>query len=392
MSSTDLEIDPVFDVAGLAATAVAAGERSAEIERLRRLPADLVGQLIDTGVFKLWVPRAFGGSEAHVLDAADAIESVAYRDASTGWCIMIGITTGLLGGYLSGDHAEAVFGRRDAIGGGFAFPTGTAVAVEGGLRVRGRWSWGSGTDHCTSIGGGVRVVDADGQPAALANGARTMFAFFDRDDVEILDTWHVAGLKGTASNDYVVSDAFVPEGRWAELSPTREPAADNPLYRFAFRGALSVGVASVLIGLGRRAIDELVALGAKVSTGSTRSIGEHPAVQAQIADADAAVRSSRAFLREAVDECWAAAAEGSPVTDEHRRLLRMAATNTAVRCAHAVDVCYSAGGGSSIFESSPLQRVFRDAHVASQHGMVAPRTFETHGRMLFGLPTDTIQL
>ncbi|MDH4077794.1 MAG: acyl-CoA dehydrogenase family protein, partial [Acidimicrobiia bacterium] len=165
-----------------------------------------------------------------------------------------------------------------------------------------------------------------------------------------------------------------------------------PLYRFSFLGALGIGVASVMVGLGRRAIDELVALGAKVPVGSSRTLAERPTVQAQIAEADAAVRSSRSFLREVVDQCWEAAATEGRMTGEHKRLLRLAATNMAERCAHAVDLCYHAAGGSAVYETSPLQRVFRDTHVATQHGMIAPRTLEPLGRMVFGLETDTRQL
>ena len=378
--------------ASLGDVAAEAGSRAAEIEQLRRLPQDLVDRLAATGVFKLWVPRAYGGAQAHVHDLLDAIEAVAFQDGSTAWCVMIGGTTGLTAGFLPPEHARAVYERPDAVTGGYGMPGGAGVPVDGGIRVNGRWSWGSGTDHCTAIGGGVRIVDAAGAPAVLPDGTRTPFVFFDLDDVELLDTWHVAGLKGTASTDYTVTDAFVPHGRWVDFVSGQEPVVDSPLYRFSFLGALGIGVASVMVGLGRRAIAELVNLGDKVPTGSSRGLAERPAVQAQIAEADAAVRSSRAFLREVVDECWDAAANDGRMTDEHKRLLRLAATNMAERCARAVDLCYHAGGGTSIYETSPLQRVFRDMHVATQHGMIAPRMLEPLGRMVFGLPTDTRQL
>jgi alkylation response protein AidB-like acyl-CoA dehydrogenase len=376
----------------LSEVAAAAGARSAEIEQLRGIPRDLVDRLVATGVFKLWVPSIYGGAEAHVHDALDAIETVAYHDASTAWCMMIGITTGLNAGFLPAHWAQEIFGPPDAIAGGYGMPGGTAVAVDGGIRVTGRWSWGSGTDHCTWIGGGVRIVDGDGTPSRLADGTSAPFVFFDRGDVELLDTWHVAGLKGTASTDYTVTDGFVPHGRWVEFVAGPQPLVDSPLYRFSFLGALGIGVATVMVGLGRRALAELVALAEKVPAGSSRGLAERATVQAEIAAADAAVRSSRAFLREVVDECWDAAATVGHMTDEHKRLLRLAATNMAERCAHAVDLCYHAGGGTSVYETSPLQRVFRDTHVATQHGMIAPRTLEPLGRMVFGLPTDTRQL
>jgi alkylation response protein AidB-like acyl-CoA dehydrogenase len=103
------------------------------------------------------------------------------------------------------------------------------------------------------------------------------------------------------------------------------------------------------------------------------------------------VRAARALVRETVEECWTAAADGE-LTGEHKRRLRLAATHATWASAEAVDLMYHAGGGSSIHEASPLQRVFRDVHVATQHGMVAERTYEPLGRMALGLPTDTSTL
>ena len=369
-------------MSALGDVAASAGARSAEIEQLRRLPGDLVDALARTGVFKLWVPAAYGGAEAHLVDGLDAVEQVAYHDGSAGWCVMIAMTTGLCAGYLPPEHATAIFGSAGAIAGGFAMPAGLAQAVPGGVRVDGRWSWGSGTDHCTAICGGVRLAGTD--------PPRFPIVFFDVADVELIDTWHVAGLKGTASGDYAVANAFVPEGRWVELGAP--PLIDHPLYHGSFLGSLAIGVAAVAVGLGRRAIDELIGLAAKVPAGSGRSLAERPVVQAHIAEADAAVCSSRAFLRAAADECWAAAEGDRPIPVETRRQLRLAATHAVARSAHAVDLCYHAGGGSAIFESHPLQRVFRDTHVATQHAMVATRTLELLGRMQFGLPTDPGQL
>ena len=370
--------------------AAAAGTRADEIEALRRLPPDLVDALVDTGAFKLWVAEKYGGVQGHVNDLLDAVELASYHDGSTGWCVMIGGTTGLTSGALPPEHGHTVFADASAVTGGFGMPSGTAVAVDGGLRVTGRWAWGSGIAHCTAIGGGVRIVDDQGKPAPLADGTAAPFVFFDLVDVEILDTWYASGLKGTGSTDYEVVDAFVPDGRWVNLV-SREPVVDHPLYRFSFFGALAVGVASVTVGLARRAVDELIGLGDKMPSGSTRRLSERPAVQADVAEADAAVRASRAFMREAVDECWAGAEEGR-VTDEQVRLLRLAANHAVERCTGAVDLCYGAAGGTAVYASSPLQRVFRDVHVATQHGMVAPRVMEPLGRMLFGLDTDTRQL
>ena len=175
---------------------------------------------------------------------------------------MIAMTTGLIGGFLPVEHATAVYGPAGAITGGFAAPMGRGKRVDGGISVTGRWQWGSGIAHCTAIGGGCVVhgggPDGDERPTAK-------FVLFDLDDVEILDTWYVAGLKGTGSTDYQVSGAFVPEERWFALAGA-VPREDGPLYRFSFFGLLALGVSAISLGLARRSIDELVALAAHEAT------------------------------------------------------------------------------------------------------------------------------
>jgi alkylation response protein AidB-like acyl-CoA dehydrogenase len=171
------------------------------------------------------------------------------------------------------------------------------------------------------------------------------------------------------------------------------PVVDGPLYRFPLLGALALGVCSVALGLARRAEDELIALAVgKRPAQSERTLAERPTVQAEVAKAQAARGAARAFVREAVGEAWEAASTGQELSPAHRARLRLAATDATWRAKDAVDMMYHAAGGSSIHESSPLQRVFRDVHVVTQHGMVAERTYETVGRMALGLPTDAGQL
>ncbi len=368
-----------------------ARSRAAEIESGGRLPADLIDRLAATEVFRLWLPKHLHGYEAHVLEVLEAIEQASYHDGATGWCVMIGCTTSLNAAFLPPAHATAIFGDPKAIAGGFGMPAGVARIVEGGLRVTGEWAWGSGSSHATCMGGGVRIVDTDGQPAALADGGRTAFVFFDRDDVELLDTWHVMGMKGTASTDYRVQEAFVPEGRWVSFGTGGEPTSDSPLYRFSFFGALALGVASVTIGLARRAIDELIALGAKQPFGSSRSLAERGSTQAELATAEAGVLAAKALIRDVVESGWDTAEREGAMTGEQKRQLRLAANHAATASVRAVDICHAAAGGTAVYETSPLQRVFRDVHVAKQHGMIAPRLMEPLGRMAFGLPTSTAQ-
>jgi alkylation response protein AidB-like acyl-CoA dehydrogenase len=363
----------------LAAAVRAVGEQAAlraqEIEELRRLPDDLAAALVDSGLPRALVPKAYNGPEHDLLALVDAVEELAFHDGATAWCGMIAATTSGAAPHLPAEWAERIYGDPRSVTGGFAMPAAQGTRVDGGIVVSGRWQWGSFTHHCTWIGGGIVL---DGQP---------LFVYFERGQVELLDTWRVAGLKGTGSTDYQVDNAFVPEGRWVVLGAP--PLVDTAASRLPFFGRLAVAIAAVALGLARRAQHELVETATtKKPSGSGRTLAERPVIQAEVAKAEAAVRSAAAFLAESVE----AATQADSVTDDHRRLMRLAATNATWQSARAVDLMYSAGGGSSIHEGHPLQRVFRDVHVVTQHGMVAERTYEPVGRMALGLPTDTSQL
>jgi alkylation response protein AidB-like acyl-CoA dehydrogenase len=370
----------------------AADERAGEIEQLRRLPPDLSAAMAESGLGRAWAPARYGGLELTVQELLDTIERLAYHDGSTAWCGMIAATTSILGGYLPERWAAEIYGRPDVVSGGHAAPLGQARATEGGLIVSGHWQWGSGTFQCTHIGGGTLLVDADGRPTARPDGLRAPFVLFEREQVELLDTWYAMGLRGSGSTDYVVHEAFVPEGRWAEIV-NQDAVVDAPLYRFPFFGALALGVCSVSLGLARRAIDELTALAVdKRYALSSRPMASRAPVQADVARAEAAYRSARALLRETVGSAWSAAPAGHSLGPDHRRLLRLAATNAATESAAVVETLFRTAGGTAVYESSALQRVFRDVNVANQHAMVAPRTYELVGRMALGQSTDITQL
>jgi indole-3-acetate monooxygenase len=381
------DTEPLDLIAAITALGRTADERAAEGERLRHLPADLADELIATRIFQAWVPLRYGGDERGVLDVLDAIEEASYHDGSFGWCAMIGATTALLAAHLPPEWATSIYGDPASCTGGFAMPAGRAAPVEGGLQVTGRWQWGSGVHHCTWIGGGCLIVDTDGNRVIRDDGVTAPFVFFERDQVELLDTWDVMGMRASGSTDYQVTDVFVPEGRWAQPA-AGDPYVDGPLYRFPFMAALALGVCSVSLGLARRAHDELIELaGGKRPAQSSRTLAERAVVQADVAMAEVAFRSARAFVREQVADAWDAATNDT-FDDTTKRNLRLAATNATLQARRAVDLMYDAAGGTAVYRTNALERVFRDSHVATQHAMVAPRTLEVLGRVALGLPTD----
>lgn len=365
----------------------AADKRALELETKRSLPPDLAEAIIDSGAIRLWVAEAYGGYQAPVAVLLDAVELLSYYNGSLGWVAMVTGTAALNSGYLAPDAAHQIFADPKGMTGGLAAPMGTAVQEENGLRVNGRWLWGSGTPFCSYILGVVTVVDSDGNPSQLDDGTQMQLVYFPQEQVTLHDTWHVSGMRGTASGEYEVNDVLVPNGFWIPFPP-HTPHIDAPLYRFPMFGALAAGVASVELGLAQRALDEIKQLGPqKAPRWSVKKLAERPSVQYQVAQAEARYHAARAFLRQAVGQAWQEA-EANSVSLKKRRQLRMAATFATHEAAQVVDVAYNIGGGSSIWESVPLQRIFRDVHVATQHGIISPQTMEMVGRMGFGLPVN----
>ena len=355
------------------------------IELERRLPVELVRALARAGVFRLCVPRTLGGEEAEPGVLVGALEDLAHADGSTGWCAMIGATSGVTSAYLPEREARDIFGRsREVIAGGVFAPMGSATREGADYRVTGRWRFASGCQHCDWLMGGCIVRD-DGPP-------RARMALFPAGDAEIVDTWTVSGLRGTGSHDMVVRDLRVPVTRSVSITDER-PVAEGALYAFPVFGLLAIGIAAVALGIARGALDEVERLATeKMPTGSRRLLAERPVVQAQIAEAEATAGASRAFLREVIDEAWTTARAAGAIPIALRGRLRLAATHATAASARAVDVAYSAGGGTAVYAESPLQRAFRDIRVVTQPMMVAPATWELAGRVLLGVDTDTTML
>jgi alkylation response protein AidB-like acyl-CoA dehydrogenase len=382
--------DPVAEARRLAADAAA---QAAEGERARRLPPGLARAISEAGLFRLCVPASLGGLEAHPATLVRAVEALARGDGAAGWCVAIAATSGLVAGYLPPDAARAIYGDAAAVAGGVFAPKGRAVAQDdGAYAVSGRWPFASGCTHCDWLMGGCVVLDGE-TPRMLPNGmpdVRLMLA--PSTSFTIHDTWHVSGLRATGSHDIELAGARIPAEHGASVFTDR-PREEGPLYAFPLFGLLAIAIAAVSLGIARGALDELADLaGGKVPTGGRRKLAERGAVQAETAQAEAAVRGARALLLEAVEDAWERAAAEGEVDTERRTALRLASTHAAQACAEAATTAYRLGGGSAIYETSPLQRRFRDANVATQHMLVAPSTWELTGRLLLGLPTDTTQL
>jgi alkylation response protein AidB-like acyl-CoA dehydrogenase len=369
-----------------------AAQHAGEAEQARKLPRPVVDALVEAGFFRLCVPRSADGGEADAAALIAVCEELARGDAAVGWCIAVMSTAGMLAAYIPEEEAREIYGRPDAIVGGVFAPRGRAVAEGDSYRITGRWPFSSGVDHCDWLLGGC-VVERDGQPDLLEGGRPDVrLCLFPASEAEVIDTWSVSGLRATGSHDIALTGALIPARRTASVI-SQEPVAAGALYAFPVFGLLALTIAGVALGAGRAAIDDLVELaGGKTPTASTRTLAERATTQSRIAQAEAGLRAARAFLYGAVGDAWETAVAGAAVSLEQRVALRLAATHATTVSAAAVDAAYELGGGTSIYETSPLQRRFRDVHAATQHMLVGPATWELTGRLLLGLPTDVAQL
>jgi alkylation response protein AidB-like acyl-CoA dehydrogenase len=376
---------PLLTIARQLAPRVAA--RSDEIEAARRLPADLAQEMAQGGLFRMFIPEAYGGLELHPALFLEIIELIARADGSAGWCLMIGSAAGSIAAWLPEPVARTLFEPREAITGGVAAPMGQAERVEGGFRVTGRWAWASGSQHCQWLIGGA-VVMQQGEPSLSPTGApQTRLLVMPARDIVLHDTWHTSGLCGTGSCDMEVKELFVPTDYSFSFS-TERPRLARPLYGFPSSALLGMGLPAVTLGIARRAVDELSALAhQKVLMPSRKPLAMRAAVRAAIAEAEAHLRAARALLFETVNSAFTAATQGE-VSLRTRAELRLAFTHAVRTSARVVDLMYEAAGGTAVYRSSPLQRCFRDVHTATQHAMVMPTTLETIGSVLLGLETD----
>ncbi|MDX6583922.1 MAG: indole-3-acetate monooxygenase [Solirubrobacterales bacterium] len=370
-----------------------AAELAAEAERGRRLPAELSAELSAAGLYRLCVPASVGGLEAAPGVLLEVVETLAAADATPGWCVAVCATSGMLAAYLDQDSAAEVFGQADRVTGGVFAPSGRALAGDDDeLSVTGRWRFASNCENCDWLMGGCIVFDGE-QPRLLEGGRPDIrLVLMPAGEVEVIDTWSVSGLRATGSHDIAVDGLAVPLRRSGSLLTDR-PRERGPLYAFPPFGLLAAAIAAVALGIARGALDDLIGMaGAKTPTLSTRKLAERAVTQTGVGRAEAGLEAARGMLYASVERAWEAARASDEIPVELRARVRMGATHAVETAAAAVDTAYSLAGGSAIYETSPLQRRFRDVHAATQHMLVAPATWELTGRSLLGLEFDSTQL
>ena len=373
-----METNEIVDAVGVLAPGIAA--RSEEIERQRRLPLDLVGELTTAGCFRMLVPSSHGGDELDLPTQMRVLEELARADGSVAWTVMIGSLAPVPFAKLSRETFDALYADGpDVILAGTFNPTGVATPSDGGFMVTGQWSFASGCQHCQWFIAHCVVDDGRMPPVRMM--------LLRPDQVDIKDTWSVSGLCGTGSHDFVVNDVFVEQRHTFSLF--EKSCIDVPLFRIPELSFSTFNIATVAIGIAQSALADIVTLATdKVPAFTDGTLATNPLFQYQLGEADSRLRAARTLLYADAAEAWATAVAGAPFTPEHRARIRGTNTWVAQVAAAIVDTAYTAGGGTAMHSSSPLQRRLRDIHALTQHFGVKADTYTKVGAVLAGQDVD----
>jgi alkylation response protein AidB-like acyl-CoA dehydrogenase len=366
-----------------------------KIEQERRLPQPLVDELVDAGLFKLLMPRWLGGAQVDPVTFVEVLEEISKVDASTAWVICQTAGCSMAAATLRREVAEEIFGGEPH--GILAWGPGMgarAVAVDGGYRVTGTFSFLSGGRHATWVGGFAPVHAADGAPRRTADGTPDMrWMLFPLARVTMLDVWHVIGLRGTGSDSFSVSDVFVPEAYTVPRHEEPAPHDPSPLYCFPYVSLFAVGFAGVALGLARSSLEAFIGLARdKTPRGFKGALRENGVIQSQVAQAEARLASARLYLFTSLQEIWQAVERSRRMTLAQRVRIRLASSHAIAQASEVVDFAYHAAGSTAVFAGNAFERRFRDVHSVTQQMQGRQDHFESVGQFLLGLDANIAHL
>jgi alkylation response protein AidB-like acyl-CoA dehydrogenase len=361
-----------------------------ECERLRRIPTSIAEALAKAGLLQMYLPKSMGGPELPPAVVFHAIEEISRADGAIGWCTMIATCISNSMGLLKADVGREMAGcPADMRLAGSIRPMGRARVVEGGHRIDGRWDFASGVNHARWLMCPCVIWDGEQPTRTCAGVPLTRIFWVPAESATILDTWHVLGLRGTGSHDFAVADVFVPETRSVAITdpPVERGLLYDPRLHLSWIWTATVGNA---MGIARGALDGFRELASrKATTMSTALLRDRPVVQARVAEAEAILSAGRAYVQAAIADLWARASRGESDLDAAVVQARLAITHGMQQAVRAVDLVFHAAGTNAVYERNPLERHFRDIHVAVQHAAGLPAHMQAAGKVLLGLrPND----
>jgi alkylation response protein AidB-like acyl-CoA dehydrogenase len=393
MTSAPARVDLAGRVRGLRDLVRA---QAAESERLRTLSQPVVEAMWDTGLMTAFNPAVAGGVEPTFTEMIETWIEMAWQDGSFGWTGIANLPSSFAAAsYLPDAGFAEVFTANDnqvTMGGQFA-PNGQGVVSDGGYRLSGSWSFGSGTGHSAYIAAGFIPMD-NGEIRWISEGEpELMVALLPRAEVTFTDGWFVQGLKATGSYDYNVSDVYVPEARAFRLF-TREPLrGDAAAGRMGMMPVTAAGHAAWALGVAKSMLDDVWELAAtKFRMSDMASLASRPTFQKDLAHHVAAWRAARLLVLDAFGSAEAVVESGDDLTPTLRADMRVAAvyaTDVARECAQWAHL---AAGTTSIREGSRLERAFRDVYTGTQHAFISEKVAIDSAQVWLGVMDDHFSL
>ncbi|MQA24108.1 MAG: flavin-dependent monooxygenase [Micromonosporaceae bacterium] len=382
----------VADVlAGVAELLPGFREKAQETEDARRISEESVKALTDTRFFKLLQPARHDGLEASPVDFYRAVRMISSACGSTGWVSsVLGVHPWQLA-LFDARAQDEVWGSGGAgadplISSSYA-PMGRAKPVDGGFQFSGRWSFSSGCDHAQWVFLGGLVLGEDGNPVDF----RTFL--LPRADYEIDDVWDTIGLRGTGSNDIIVSDVFVPDHRSLSFMDTGRctcPGQDvntAPLYQLPFASVFSCSISVPVIGMATGAYEAYVGYTkerVRASTGGKAA--DDTFNQVRIAEAAGTLDAAVLQIERDITEELAHAARGEKIPLALRVQVRRDQVNATGAAIAAVDRLFESAGGRALRVGTPIQRFWRDAHAGRVHAINDPeKALAMYGQFELGL-------
>lgn len=360
----------------------------------RRLPEESLQALTDAGIFKMRVPKRYGGYECDAATLLDVISEVGQGDGSASWCVSAWTISSWLA-CLFPDHVQdEVFKTEDVRICGVLSPTGQAVPVEGGLLVNGSWHFISGALHSQ-----WQVIIA---MAPTPDGASMwpVLAVVPLAEMTIVDDWDTMGLRGTGSVTTVATDVFVPMDRVLPMVAVlqeqfaSELNAQSPVYRSPMMPTGCTSFTGTAIGMAKAARSAFLdRIDRKITYTDYASQREAPLTHLELAEASAKIEEAELRAAKLAAQMDDKSRRSEPWSIEERVHARAHLGRVFQLSKEAAEILSNASGGSSIYSSEPIQRIVRDLHALSMHALMHPSTnAELYGRILCGLPPNTMYL
>jgi alkylation response protein AidB-like acyl-CoA dehydrogenase len=371
-------------------------QEAASAEANRRLSEAAWDAMTDAGLLKMLTPRAHGGLELAPIDAMPVYEAVARIDPSAAWNLVMVQTATAMVAWLSEAGVREVLRDGPTTIAGALNPPAAATRVNGGWRITGQCPFGSGCHNVAWLAMPAVEMDGDEPKVDPETGHPDLFGvLFPRAQATILDTWHTLGMRGTGSHDYAVSDLFVPDHLTVPVGPLTRPARgfEGPLFRmWPWCGIVGEGIISV--GVAAAAVDEAVELArTKTPAYNSTPLREQQLAQFQLGKAKARVAAARDTLHRAAAEAYDEVDRtGSLLSNESKIRLQLAVCFAAEACAEAVRWVNDAVGASSIRQTQPFERHFRDVQVLLQHSDKSSARYASAARLMLGLENDWVWL